>query len=81
MYFSLGLLISYFLYVVTEKDMVLGFLSRYDKQIWAKPLFSCPICSSFWYTTLVMICYLDFTWWMPLLSVVIAKIIQKYEII
>ena len=72
-------LISIFLYIITEKGMILGILSKFDLKWWSKPLYSCPICSSFWYTILLMYLHNSYDWHLPLISVILNKFYAEFD--
>jgi hypothetical protein len=51
----IGFSISLVMQTITENGHILSFLNKFDKyEIISKPLWLCNICSSFWYTFLVV---------------------------
>jgi hypothetical protein len=48
--FSIALVMN----TITNEGHILSFLNKFDKYFFAKPLWLCNICSSFWYTLLVV---------------------------
>lgn len=50
----IGFSIALTMQEITNQGYILSFLNKFDKYFFAKPLWLCNVCSSFWYTLLVV---------------------------